>query len=76
MLMDRSTLHPGEKEWVKEVDSFEKGQAVSVTLENSFNDWYIAQLAGFLEDKMDGELFLHWAFNYRNVFRYAWCSGL
>ena len=62
-------LHPGEKEWVKEVHSFEKRQAVSVTLENSLDDWCIAQLAGVLNDNKDHQLFLQRAANYKNVFR-------
>ena len=63
-------LRPGEKETVKEVhDDWEKRQAVSVTLENSYDDWCLAQLAAFSDTPGDRELFLRRAANYRNVFR-------
>ena len=62
-------LQPGEQETVKEVSDFEKRQSVAVTLENSYNDWAIAQLAGALGKKEDKELFLQRAANYKNVFR-------
>lgn len=62
-------LKPGETETVKAVDDFEKRQSVAVTLENSFNDWSIAQLADILGKKEDKELFLKRAANYKNVFR-------
>lgn len=62
-------LYPGQKEWIKEVHSFERRQAVSVTLENSLDDWCIAQIAGVLNDDKNRELFLQRAGNYRNVFR-------
>ena len=38
-------LKKAEPEWVHEVDSFERRQAVSVTLEHAYDDWCIAQLA-------------------------------
>ncbi|HWK57155.1 MAG TPA: GH92 family glycosyl hydrolase [Parapedobacter sp.] len=63
-------LAPGEPETVDRVDpNWEKRQAVSVTLENSFSDWCIAQLAepaGHVDEK---ELFLDRSQFYRNVFR-------
>ncbi|WP_256004927.1 GH92 family glycosyl hydrolase [Pedobacter deserti] len=60
----------GEKETVPQVeDVWEKRQAVSVTLENSFSDWNIANLAKVLGKDGDGELFLRRATFYRNVFR-------
>ncbi|PST82461.1 alpha-mannosidase [Pedobacter yulinensis] len=62
-------LAPGEKETVKEVHGFERRQAVSVTLENSYDDWCIAQLADLRKDKKDYNLFLSRAAYYRNVFR-------
>lgn len=62
-------LYPGEKEWVKEVHAFERRQAVSVTLENSLDDWCIAQLAGALGDAENRTLFLQRAANYKNIFR-------
>jgi predicted alpha-1,2-mannosidase len=63
------SLYSGEKETVMEVHGFEKRQAVSVTLENSFDDWCIAQLANVLNKKEDRDLFLKRAANYKNVFR-------
>ena len=63
-------LKPGEKEPVKEVhDDWEKRQAVSVTMENSYDDWCIAQLATEIGDTADRALFLRRAANYHNVFR-------
>ena len=63
-------LRPGEKETVKEVhDDWEKRQSVSVTLENSYDDWCIAQLTSFSKHPEDRDLFLHRAANYKNVFR-------
>jgi len=62
-------LYPGEKETVPEVHDFEKRQAVSVTLENSYDDWCIAQIAKVLDKKEDRDLFLKRAANYKNVFR-------
>jgi predicted alpha-1,2-mannosidase len=63
------SLHPGETETVKEVHGFEKRQAVAVTLENSYDDWCIAQLADVAGRKEDKELFLNRAGFYKNVFR-------
>ena len=63
-------LHPGEKETVKEVsDAWEKRQSVSVTLENSYSDWCIAQLARVSGNPQDKDFFLKRALNYRHVFR-------
>lgn len=62
-------LEPGEKETVKKVHGFERRQAVSVTLENSFDDWCIAQLANMTNNKSDYGLFLKRANNYKNVYR-------
>jgi len=62
-------LRPGEKETVPGMHAFEKRQPVPVTLENSFDDWNIAQLARVLSRSDDEKLFLSRAANYRNVFR-------
>ena len=62
-------LYPDEQEMVPEVHGFERRQAVSVTLENSYDDWCIAQLAKALDKKEDRELFLKRAAYYKNVFR-------
>ena len=62
-------LRPGEKETYKQVHPFEKRQPVPVTLENSFDDWNIAQIARELKKPEDQTLFLKRAANYKNVFR-------
>ena len=62
-------LRPGEKETVAEVHPFEKRQPVPVTLENSTDDWCIAQLASVLHKPEDRALFLKRAANYRNLYR-------
>lgn len=63
-------LAAGQKENVKAVDDvWEKRQAVSVTLENSYSDWCIAQLAAPAGYPDDQSLFLKRAAFYRNVFR-------
>ncbi|HWJ27492.1 MAG TPA: GH92 family glycosyl hydrolase, partial [Flavisolibacter sp.] len=61
-------LKPEEKETVSEVHSFERRQAVSVTLENSYDDWCIAQIASALGKEADKNLFLKRAGYYKNVF--------
>lgn len=63
-------LMPGEKETVKEVSlPWERRQSVSVTIENSYSDWCIAQLASELDYEEDKALFLSRSENYKNVFR-------
>ncbi|NOX67338.1 MAG: glycoside hydrolase family 92 protein [Chlorobi bacterium] len=63
-------LYPGEKETVKEVSMpWERRQSVSVTLDNSYSDWCLAQLASQLNKKEDEKLFLKRSQNYKNVFR-------
>jgi predicted alpha-1,2-mannosidase len=62
-------LRPGEKETDPHVHPFEKRQPVPVTLENSLDDWEIAQLARVLNKPDDEQLFLKRAANYKNVFR-------
>jgi predicted alpha-1,2-mannosidase len=62
-------LRPGELETVPEVSPVEKREPVPVTLENSFDDWSIAQLARVLNRPEDEALFLERAANYKNVFR-------
>ena len=61
-------LKPGEKEWVKKVNGFEKRQAVAVTLENSYDDWCLAQMAKALNKKSDYDFFLKRSHNYQNVY--------
>ena len=60
----------GEKETVPEVTP-ERRQAVSVTIENSYDDWCAAQLASALGKTKDAEYFTHLAHNYQNVFNPA-----
>ena len=62
-------LRPGEKETDPQVHPFEKRQPVPVTLENSFDDWNIAQLARALKKPEDEQLFLKRAANYKNLYR-------
>jgi len=62
-------LHPGEKETEPQVNPGEKRQPVAITLENSYDDWCIAQLARVVEKPADYDLFLKRAANYKNVFR-------
>lgn len=57
----------GERETVPEV-TVERRQAVSVTIENSYDDWCLAQLAKSLGKSEDAEYFTKLAHNYQNVF--------
>lgn len=61
-------LAPGEPETVKEVATFEKRQAVAVTLEHAYDDWCLAQLANELNHTEDRDVLLARAKNYQNVF--------
>ncbi len=63
-------LTPGEHETVPQVTN-ERRQAVSVTLENSYDDWCIAQLAKALGKQQDEDYFNKLAHNYQNVFNPA-----
>jgi predicted alpha-1,2-mannosidase len=60
-------LAVGEKETVPEVTG-ELRQAVSVTLETSYDDWCTAQIAKILGKQDDYAYFMKLAHNYRNVF--------
>lgn len=62
-------LYPDQKEWVKQVHGFEKRQAVAVTLENSYDDWCIAQLSAAAGQQKDFKTFLDRSAFYKNVFR-------
>jgi predicted alpha-1,2-mannosidase len=61
-------LPEGAEETVKLVDGFEKRQSVSVTLEHSYDDWCLAQLARELGKNEDYKYFLKRSQNYRNLF--------
>ena len=63
-------LAVGEKETVPEV-TVERRQAVSVTLENSYDAWCMAQLAKALGKNEDLALFSKLANNYKNVYNPA-----
>jgi predicted alpha-1,2-mannosidase len=63
-------LAVGEKETVPEV-GVERRQAVSVTLENSYDAWCVAQLAKALGKDSDAAYFTKLAHNYQNVFNPA-----
>jgi predicted alpha-1,2-mannosidase len=60
-------LGRGERETVPQVTS-ERRQSVSVTLEASYDDWCVAQLATALGKETDAEYFGKLAHNYANVF--------
>ncbi|MHB1020962.1 MAG: GH92 family glycosyl hydrolase, partial [Acidobacteriaceae bacterium] len=60
----------GEKESVPQVTA-ERRQAVSVTLESSYDDWCVAQLAKALGKLSDAAYFTKLAHNYQNVFNPA-----
>lgn len=60
----------GEKETVPEVTG-ERRQAVSVTIENGYDDWCVAQLARALGRTQDAAYFSRLARNYQNVFNPA-----
>lgn len=60
-------LRPGEKETEPVVHSFEKRQAVAVTLGGAYDDWAVAELAGDLNKKDDQRLFAPRAKNYKNL---------
>jgi predicted alpha-1,2-mannosidase len=58
-------------ESVAMVDGFEKRQAVAVTLEHSYDDWCLSQLARELGKESDHKYFLKRSKNYLNVFNPA-----
>ncbi|MDB5151343.1 MAG: glycoside hydrolase family 92 protein, partial [Mucilaginibacter sp.] len=60
-------LQKGEKETVSLVHSFEKRQAVAVTLGGSYDDWAVGQLATELNKPNDQALFAKRASNYKNL---------
>jgi predicted alpha-1,2-mannosidase len=64
-------INENEKETEPTVDDFEKRQAVAVTLEHSFDDWCLAQLAKSLGKNSDYEYFQKRSQNFRNLFNPA-----
>ncbi|HEX4265141.1 MAG TPA: GH92 family glycosyl hydrolase [Verrucomicrobiae bacterium] len=69
-------LKPGETETVSQAHPFERRQAISVTMAQSYDDWCTAQLARDLNNDSDYQFFLKRAADYQNVFRrdkgHAW----
>ena len=72
-------LKADEKETVSQVHPFERRQAVSVTLAQSYDDWCAARLAHNLGKSDDEHLFLKRAADYKNIFRqdkgHVWPKG-
>jgi predicted alpha-1,2-mannosidase len=62
-------LKKGEKETVSNVSEFERRQAVSVTLEHSFDDWCVARLAKALGKDEDCRYFMERSNNWKNLYR-------
>lgn len=60
-------LQKNEKETVSQVHSFEKRQAVAVTLGGSYDDWAVSQLAAELNKPTDKALFAKRATNYKKL---------
>lgn len=61
-------LASGEEEVVSEVHSFEKRQAVAVTLGTVYDEWCLAQIARLLDNKEDYNYFLQRSLNYHQLF--------
>jgi predicted alpha-1,2-mannosidase len=61
------SLKIGEKETIPEVNSFEKRQAVAVTLGTSYDDWAVGQLAKDLGKNADFVKFNDRSKNYKNL---------
>lgn len=61
-------LEPGEKETVKEMNSFERRQAVAVTLGDCFDSWALAQMAKAAGNEADYTYFSQRMLRYRNIY--------
>jgi predicted alpha-1,2-mannosidase len=61
-------LRFGETETMTSVNRSEKRQAVSVTLESSYDDWCVSQFAAALGKDADARYFKKLASNYRNLY--------
>lgn len=61
-------LYPGEKETVPEVNSWEKRQAVAVTLGTSYDQWCLSRMAAALGLEHEAEHYLDCSYNYRSLF--------
>lgn len=64
-------IKEGEPETVAMVDGFEKRQSVALSLEHSFDDWCLAQLAKALNKTDDYNYFMKRSANYKNVYNPA-----
>ena len=64
-------LAKGETETSPDVIPSERRQAVSVTLENSYDDWCVAQMAKALHKDADYDYFLKRAHDYQKVYNPA-----
>jgi predicted alpha-1,2-mannosidase len=64
-------LAKGETETSPDVSPGERRQAVSVTLENSYDDWCVAQMAKALHKDEDYAYFMKRAHHYQNVYNPA-----
>lgn len=63
-------LREGEQETVAGVNSFEKRQAVAVTLGTSYDQWCLSQIAAALHRNEEAQHYLKCSYNYRNLFNY------
>jgi predicted alpha-1,2-mannosidase len=61
-------LRKGETETCPKVHSFEKRQAVAITLASSWDDWCMAQIAKELGKSDDYNFFIKRSLNYKNLF--------
>ncbi|SHE32747.1 alpha-1,2-mannosidase, putative [Mariniphaga anaerophila] len=61
-------LAKGQKEYVKEVDAFERRQAISVMLGDCYDSWCLSGIARALNKEDESKAFLERSYNYRNVF--------
>ncbi len=61
-------LRKGEEETCPKVHSFEKRQAVAITLATSWDDWCMAQIAKELGKNDDYNFFIKRSLNYKNLF--------
>jgi predicted alpha-1,2-mannosidase len=62
-------LRKDEPETCPKVHSFEKRQAVAITLASSYDDWCMAQMAKELGKDDDYNFFIKRSLNYRNLFK-------
>ena len=61
-------LEEDEEETCDLIHPFENRQSVAVTIEHSYDDWCVAQLAEKLGKTEDAEYFLNRSNNYKNLF--------